>query len=832
MTTITDPSPAALAAAWLAADPDADTRAETRTLLDRGDGALADAFGGHLAFGTAGLRGTMGPGPNAMNRVLVRVVAAAVADTMSAGELGAAAEPLLVIGYDARHKSDTFALDTARVAAARGLRSVLLPGPLPTPVLAFAVRHLSASAGVMVTASHNPRTDNGYKVYGPDGALLGAPGDVRIADRMAAMRLLSDADLAPTDDVRIERASSELVAAYLEAITSAYRPRRPRPLTIAYTALHGVGTDVMTAAVHAVGFDPPLLVPGQCEPDPEFPSTAFPNPEEPGALDGLLALATEHGADIALANDPDADRLAVAVPDGDGWRLLTGDELGCLLADHLLSRPADDDRPALVLNTVVSSRLLARIAERHGATHAITPTGFKWIMAARAAHPDHRLVCGYEEALGYAVDEAVHDKDGISAALAVADLAATLRAEGRTVLDRLRDLQSEYGVVATGQRSIRLDTADQAATMARLRADPPAELGDEPVAAAIDLRDGTGGLPATDAIVVETADSRIIVRPSGTEPKLKIYGESTAADGSERSARARLRADVGAAADLVCAFDLPDPDRSTDASSQQEATAMFEASPTPTAADLELIVRTIDLTTLEGDDTHARVRALCATARRPDPADASVGPVAAVCVYPAFVPLAREMLDGTSVAVATVAGAFPHGLSSRAARVADIAAAVEAGADEIDIVIDRSLVIEDRFDQLAAELAEAREIVGERHLKVIIEVGELPGIEAIRAATRTVVESGADFVKTSTGKAKTSATPAAVAAMADVLAECAHGGQGTVGLKVAGGVRTAADAMGYVHLVRDRLGANWVHPDRFRFGASSLLGDVLTARDG
>ena len=828
MTSIGEATPAELAEAWLTVDPDPVTAAQTRDLIERGGPELDEAFAGVLTFGTAGLRGPMRAGPNAMNRVLVRLTAAAVADTVLAGDFGATTDPHLVVGFDARHGSADFALDTARVAIGRGVRCTLLPGPLPTPVLAFAVRHFGATAGVMVTASHNPRTDNGYKVYGHDGALLGPPTDAAIAERLRSTTLLTDDDLGPADEV--DRADDTIVDAYVATIAAPFRADRPEPPVIAHTALHGVGSTTLAAALVAAGFDPPHPVASQAEPDPDFPSAAFPNPEEPGTLDALLSLAVDIGADLAIANDPDADRLAVAIPETGGWRLLSGDQVGCLLADHLLRR-TPGDQPRLVVNTVTSSGALADIAAHHGATHATTLTGFKWIMSAQADHPDHHLVLGYEEALGYAVNPAVQDKDGISAALAIADLAAELRAQGRTIADRLLELEGVLGVMANGQRAIRVaETADQADLMDSLRTRPPAELAGESVTGVIDLLDPTGDLPPTDGVVLELDDARITIRPSGTEPKTKVYGEATAPSGGDDAAvRQRLRTLIGAAVDRATAFDRPAP--TIDPAAEQEATRVFADHDPPTDADLRLIVQMIDLTTLEGDDTASRIRALCATARRPDPADASIGPVAAVCVYPAFVPLARDLLAGTDVAVATVAGAFPHGLSSFESRCADIAAAVDGGADEIDIVIDRSLVLEGRLDRLADELAEARRLVGERHLKVIIETGELPGPEAIRDTTTVVAESGAEFVKTSTGKAKVNATPAAVAAMAEAVAAHIASGGAPIGIKVAGGVRTADDAAGYLHVVTDRLGADWRTPERFRFGASSLLNDVLAARD-
>lgn len=824
MTSIASATARDLAEAWLRADPDPTTSVQTRALLEADGPELDAVFGTNLSFGTAGLRGPMRTGPSGMNRVLVRLAAAAVADTALAGDFGSATDPHIVVGFDARHGSAAFAADTARVALARGVRCTLLPEPLPTPVLAFAVTHLGATAGVMVTASHNPRTDNGYKVYGSDGALLTPPVDAAIAARMESLPLLHEEDLAAEAD--ITRADGALLDAYIRTVAAPYSDRACTGVVVAHTALHGVGTATLAAAFARAGFDAPHPVAAQADPDPDFPSAAFPNPEEPGTLDDLLALAATINADLALANDPDADRLAVAIPDRGAWRLLSGDQVGCLLADHLLRQPCDDHRPALVVNTVTSSGLLGRIAAHYDATHATTLTGFKWIMASRRTHPEHRLVVGYEEALGYAVNPAVRDKDGISAALAITDLAAELRATGQTIADRLEELETTHGAGATGQRAIRVAAvADQVALMSRLRDAPPTDLAGEPVTRVVDLLDASGPLPPTDGLVFELDEARITVRPSGTEPKTKVYGEA--------SSRSRVRSLIGATVERASAFDQPSTQNALGQQrADQEATHMPADHTPPTDEQLRLMVTSMDLTTLEGDDTPARIRALCATARRPDPVDASIGPVAAVCVYPTFVPLARELLDGTTIAVATVAGAFPHGLSTFEARCADITAAVESGADEIDIVIDRSLVIEERFDRLADELAEARRLVGDRHLKVILESGELPSTDAIRTATLIAAEAGADFVKTSTGKAKINATPDAVAAMADAVATHVAAGGDPVGIKVAGGVRTAGDAAGYLRLVSDRLGADWMSPARFRFGASSLLTAVLAAREG
>ena len=444
---------------WLAADPDPDTRAELQDLLDTDPVELGNRFNERLAFGTAGIRGPMGAGPARMNRVLVRIVTSALAQRLL--EDGSP-DGDVIVGYDARHRSQDFATDTARVLAGRGIGVRLLPEPMPTPVLAFAVKHLDAAAGVMITASHNPRSDNGYKVFWRNGGQLVAPIDKEIGQIIDRTAPLAESDLAAADDPLIATAGNEVVEAYLEAAVGLLAAHGPRSVRMAYTPLHGVGAETFLRAVSRAGFSPPEVVADQAEPDPEFPTAPFPNPEETGVLDRLLQLATDTGADVALANDPDADRLAVAVPEGGRWRLLTGDETGCLLAEHLLRRDGAerDGRRGLVVNTVVSSRLLPRIAAHHGADWTETLTGFKWIMQAHSQRADRNaLVLGYEEALGYAVGEVVRDKDGISAALVMAELVASLTSEGRTLGDLLDDLHRRHGVHATGQRSIRFESA-------------------------------------------------------------------------------------------------------------------------------------------------------------------------------------------------------------------------------------------------------------------------------------------------------------------------------------------------------------------------------------
>ena len=843
---------------WLAADPDPGTRAELQGLLDGDPVGLERRFSGRLAFGTAGIRGPMGAGPARMNRVLVRTVTWALAERLLQD---GPPDGAVIIGHDARHNSREFAADAARVLAGRGVGVRMLPPELPTPVLAFAVKNLNAPAGVMVTASHNPRSDNGYKVYWRGGRLLAAPVDEeigRIIDRTAPP---ADSDLAPGDDPLITAAGNEEVEAYLEAVVGLLAPGGPRSVRMAYTPLHGVGAGTFLRAVSRAGFDPPAIVADQAEPDPEFTTTPFPNPEETGVLDRLLRLASDTGADVALAHDPDADRLGVAVPDGGRWRLLTGDETGCLLAEHLLRRSAPGNGgeprpPRLVINTVVSSRLLPRIAAGHGADWAETPTGFKWIMQARSQRPGHELVLGYEDALGYAVGEAVRDKDGIGAALAMAELVAHLKGEGRTLPDLLDELHRRHGVHATGQRSVRFEAAagdepPMARAMAALRRNPPTELAGAAVTAVHDLAGGSEHLPPVDVVVLELygAEARVIVRPSGTEPKMKVYAEAIvdvddAGDGL-RSARVEARTRITELLDAAVRH-VADPERhgrdgvaaaAETPSAGKTATLMRTTEPSDgsradnlqRADDLRLVVRCTDLTTLEGDDTPGRIRALCSQALRPDPADPTVGPVAAVCVYPALARLASELLAGTPVAVASVAGAFPSGLSPLEVRVAEVRAAVAAGAQEIDTVLNRSAFLSARSDTASAELRALKEAAGGAHFKVILEVCELGSAGAIAEATRLAIDAGADMVKTSTGKGAAGASPEAVLTMAQTVAEHCSEGRHPVGIKVAGGVRTADDALDYVDIVRSVLGDDWLTPDRLRFGASSLLNNVIAS---
>ncbi|BAL92684.1 putative phosphomannomutase [Actinoplanes missouriensis 431] len=534
------------AEAWLADDPDPASRAELRDLIDRLPATAAelrDRFSGPLTFGTAGLRGPLRAGPNGMNLAVVTQAAAGLVAWLAAQD----GEGPLVIGYDARHGSREFAERTARVATGAGREALLMPRTLPTPVLAYAVRALGAVAGVMVTASHNPPQDNGYKVYlgaalgGPagDGAQIVPPADagieaaIRAAGSLAAVPLGEPGTLLGTD----------IADKYVRSAAAVLTEGGPRDLRIAYTPLHGVGGETLAAAFRAAGFPAPAVVADQEQPDPEFPTVHFPNPEEPGAMDHLLALAGAEKADLAIANDPDADRCAVAIPAGDGtWRPLRGDELGVLLADHLIRRGVT----GTYATTIVSSSLLGRLSAARGVPYAETLTGFKWIV--RAAE---ELAFGYEEALGYCVAPAmVRDKDGITAALTVAELAAELKTAGKTLSDRLDELAAEFGVHATDQLSVRVDDLTEIGrAMTRARQNPPTTLLGSPVTEVADL------LPENDVLTFRTSAARVVIRPSGTEPKLKAYLEvvepvSAAGLGSARQRAAAalvdLRAEIAA----------------------------------------------------------------------------------------------------------------------------------------------------------------------------------------------------------------------------------------------------------------------------------------------
>ena len=537
---------AAAVHAWLAEDPDPDTKAELQALLDKGEeGEIAAAFSGPLEFGTAGLRGKLGPGPSRMNRAVVRRAAAGFGRYLLDHD-GDAATNGVVVGYDARHKSADFANDSAAVFAGLGIRALLLPCPLPTPVLAFAIRHLGCAAGVMVTASHNPPEDNGYKVYLGDGAQIVPPVDARISAAIAAVGSLREVALGDLDGPLVTQLDDAPVEAYVAAVAAlAGAPAdndAARDLTVAYTPLHGVGRDVLLRAFARAGFAPPSVVAEQGDPDPTFHTVAFPNPEEPGALDLVTAEAANIGADIVIANDPDADRLAVAIPDPmakNGWRALRGDEIGALLADYLLGTTRGHDR--LVVTSIVSSTLLSKMAAAAGVEYAETLTGFKWIARAALARPHAKFLFGYEEALGFSVRDIVRDKDGIGAAIVFAELAAISKRQGVSLAGRLDTIAQRFGLHATSGWSVWLQGADGAARIAQvmtaLREKPiPATLAGRLVTGVDDLstgvrrsldggQDSTIDLPPSDVISLHMDGARIVVRPSGTEPKLKVYFE-------------------------------------------------------------------------------------------------------------------------------------------------------------------------------------------------------------------------------------------------------------------------------------------------------------------
>jgi phosphomannomutase len=518
---------------WLAEDPDPKTRGELKALLDANDyKQLHELFHGQLEFGTAGLRGTFGPGPQRMNRVLVRKVSAGLAAYLRAQGV---ADRGVVIGHDARHLSREFAEDTARVLAGAGIRSYLAHRPWPTPTTAWAVVDQQACAGVMVTASHNPPQYNGYKVYWGNGAQIIPPHDTGIA---AAISKIGPSNQLPMPSLAEARAN-KLVIDLDEALHDRYLDQvgklRVTPgnadLVIAYTPLHGVGARSTEPALARAGYRHVHTEPAQREPDPDFPTVAFPNPEEKGAMDLVLALAAKVNADLVLANDPDADRLCVAIPDGAGYKALTGDQVGALLADYLLEVSPKGKR--MVATTIVSSQLLSYLAKAAGADYRETLTGFKWIgNAAMDYEREHhgRFVVGYEEALGYSVGPLVRDKDGVSACVIFADLVAWNRTKGRSVRDHLDDVYRRVGLFVTEQVSITKPgsegLAEIKAVMTKFRSAPPKAIAGHAVEQALDLAKGEGGLPPSDVLVWRLAGGRrVIMRPSGTEPKLKSYYE-------------------------------------------------------------------------------------------------------------------------------------------------------------------------------------------------------------------------------------------------------------------------------------------------------------------
>ncbi|WP_435746071.1 phospho-sugar mutase [Microbacterium sp. PMB16] len=547
----------ATARAWLRQDPDHETRDELAGLITRAAGGdeaasadLDDRFRTRLAFGTAGLRGELGAGSNRMNRVLVSQAAAGFAAYLREKSQGGV--PTVVIGYDGRRNSRVFATDSAELFAGAGLRAILLPRLLPTPVLAFAVRQLGADAGVMVTASHNPPNDNGYKVYlgGADhGSQIVAPADAEIAAHIQRIADTADVSALPRS-TDYETAGEDIVTAYVTATAAvAPAPAGASALRWVYTAMHGVGWETLSSILTTAGYPQPVVVDEQLKPDATFRTVSFPNPEEPGAMDLSFATARRAKADFILANDPDADRLALAIPDEsaeDGWRRLTGNEVGLLLGARA-ARAAAGTPGASLACSLVSSPGLGAVAAHHGLAFHETLTGFKWISRAPG------LVFGFEEALGYLVNpETVRDKDGISAAIAILGLAAEAHDRGATLADLLAELGETYGYFASGQVSVRVDDlAVIGNVMLALRTLPPTQIAGRAITSAEDLLHGAPGQPSGDVLRYRLSDgSRVIVRPSGTEPKLKVYIDARAesAEGA-RTAVAELEAGVRALLD-------------------------------------------------------------------------------------------------------------------------------------------------------------------------------------------------------------------------------------------------------------------------------------------
>jgi phosphomannomutase len=519
---------------WLAQDPDSVTRTKLQGLIadaktnTAARAELIDCFKAPLQFGTAGLRGELGPGPNRMNRVTVLKAAAGLGQyLLEQGNSGSA----VVIGYDARHNSAVFASDSAQVLAGLGFQTFLFETVVPTPVLAFAIRKLNASAGVMVTASHNPAADNGYKVYLGDGRQIVPPSDTQIA---ACIAQISDVRLLRRSDV-ISVVPDSVVTDYVQASANLIL-RGPVPradiesVRCVYTAMHGVGWQTFASVMHESGFAAPEAVVAQRDPDPDFPTVKFPNPEEAGALDLATAFAQQCEAHLIVANDPDADRLAIAVPTATGeWKMLRGDQVGVLLGWWVIERARLSGKvlTGAFANSIVSSTLLKDVAQNAGLEYQHTLTGFKWVSRVP------NLVFGYEEALGYCVDpDNVSDKDGISAAVLFLELFAHLLGQKKTVWNVLDELAGEFGLHETTQVSVRVaDVSRATAVLAKLRSEPITLFGPYVIAKFVDLALGAE-LPATDGVLIELAPhgdvvwSRVIIRPSGTEPKIKCYLEA------------------------------------------------------------------------------------------------------------------------------------------------------------------------------------------------------------------------------------------------------------------------------------------------------------------
>jgi len=546
-----------IAQAWMDQDPDPVTRAATAEMIAAGDDAQLQAhFGQRLAFGTAGLRGAIGPGPNCMNRALVLRVTEAVGHYVPT-QVNAAQERGVVVAFDGRHGSRQFARDAAFLLRNQGYRVWLFDEVCATPILAYALKSLNAAMAIMVTASHNPPQDNGYKLYWEDGAQIRPPHDTGVSAVLDGINETPTVDTHAAPD-GIESIPETVIDAYFAEIDALRVYRRPSSLTVVYTAMHGVGRLAVERALNAAGYRSVHSVVEQGDPDPDFPTVSFPNPEEPGAMDLALALAEEVSADVVLANDPDADRLCVAVPDGESYRVLSGNEVGILFADELLKHGTYPSQ-TLVTNSIVSTTQLEKVARHYGAEFKQTLTGFKWLGHAAAQHEAHggTSVMGFEEALGYSFGSVVRDKDGVSAALLFCDLVARCVESGCSVIDRLGQIENRHGVYLTSQKSLVFKGAAGQEIMTKmmdaLRADPPRSLMDQAVVAGADYQSGISWradaegttaleMPASNVLSFFLADeSRLMVRPSGTEPKIKFYFEicEPVMGGDFRSARVR-----------------------------------------------------------------------------------------------------------------------------------------------------------------------------------------------------------------------------------------------------------------------------------------------------
>ena len=517
-----------LAKNWAEHDPDTKTKQQVLDLIKDNDiDKLTSLFSGDLEFGTAGLRSEIGPGQSRMNRAVV--IRATYGLCQYLLNKYPNKKPKLIVGNDARHMSDQFAQDVCGVAVSLGLEVFRLPSNLPTPVLAFGVRHIGADAGVMITASHNPPQDNGYKVYDHLGAGIIPPMDKEIA------QLIKSAPMA--DEIKLGAGWNKI------DITKQYQQRAAQLVTnnygqikVAFTPMHGVGQETFDACIKEAGFNPSINVAEQTKPDPDFPTVSFPNPEEPGAMDLLLALAQTIDADVAIANDPDADRCAVAVPEKGNWKVLSGDELGFLLAWWMIEKSKLTNVPlrGQMVASIVSSSLVPKMAQAHGLKGASTLTGVKWM-----GHLDE-LIFGYEEAIGYCTDpDFVRDKDGITAALRVVEMISYLKQNNNSVTGILNEIYQEFGVHLTKQLSFRFASVSEAIKITqKLISDSPTKIGEFNVEKVENMNDGIDGLPPTSGIRLTTKNGRIIVRPSGTEPKLKCYLEVITKPGNPQTNQA------------------------------------------------------------------------------------------------------------------------------------------------------------------------------------------------------------------------------------------------------------------------------------------------------